>query len=179
MICTKVQIARQEVVQEVMTILSSSVGAANVNYDAAQAFAVAEHDKTIDSLLDACQAVDTYRKSMGPQNHTRNAMVAECERVWRFSTRSYVTQASLIDEKSRLETEKASVTAKTHVTTLKDDDTRVNSEFTPEMRSAELAALETRFTSIRSRYTREKMGIYSEITGKDSVPTTQSTTIME
>ena len=52
MILTSIQIARQEVVQDVMTILGSSVGAANVTYDAAQAGALAKYDETIELLLD-------------------------------------------------------------------------------------------------------------------------------
>ena len=179
MLFTSVQIARQEVIQEMQTILSRTVGAANVNYDKAQANAVAEHDKTIDSLATVSQAVTTYRKSMGPQNHARDALVAECDRLWQFSTASYVRRASLVDEKQEVEAEKAGVVSKTHCTTIQDDGTSVSSDFTPEMRNAEFAALETRFTSIRASYTREKTAIYSEITGKDSVPTTQSTTIME
>ena len=100
MILTSIQVARQEVVQDVMTMLGSSVGAATVSYDAAQANALAKHDEMIELLLDSCQAVDTYRKNMGPQNHTRDGKVAECERMWNFSTASYVTQALLEDEKS-------------------------------------------------------------------------------
>ena len=69
MLCTSVQVARQEVIQEMQTNLSSLVGAASVNYDKAQANAVVEPDKMVDSLAAVSQAVATYRKNMGPQNH--------------------------------------------------------------------------------------------------------------
>ena len=92
---------------------------------------------------------------------------------------SYVKRASLLDEKRQVATEKAGVNAKTHCTKLLDDGTSKTVEFTPEMRNAEFAALETRTNAIRASYTREKKAIYTEMTGKDTVPTVQSTTIME
>ena len=108
---------------------------------------------------------------MGPQNHKRDALVAECERLWQFSTKSYVKRASLLDEKQQVDAEKAGIKSKTHCNTLLDDGTSTRTEFTPEMRSAEFAALETRNTAIRTSYTREKKAIYTEMTGKDTVVT--------
>ena len=51
---------------------------------------------------------------MGPQNHIRDALVAECERLWQFFTKSYVKRASLLDEKQQVDAEKAGVKSKTH-----------------------------------------------------------------
>ena len=75
MLWTSVQIARQEIIQEMQTTsctLSSCVGAASVSFDQAQASAVVEHDKMVDSLANVSRAVADYKKSMGTtEPHTR------------------------------------------------------------------------------------------------------------
>ena len=180
MLLSTIHTARQEVVREVLMMLSACVGAKDVSYDAAAANTLARHDEMVLRFIASCKAIEDYRNDMSPHNHTRDEKVAEIERVWQLSTDSYVRQAKLEDEKSKLETEKVFVTNKTHVKTLQADGvTYVDSEYTPAMRNAELAALETRFTSIRARLAKEKIAIYTEYTGKDIVPATQSTTTME
>ena len=180
MILSTIQVARQEVVQEVMTHLGTCVGAINVTYDNAASHALARHDEMVARFMASSQAIQDFKNSMSPHNHTRDGKIAELERMWQFSTASFVTQAKLEVDKAKLETEKAFVENKTHVKTLQSDGvTYVDSEFTPSARNAELAALETRATSIRARLKREKTAIYTECTGKDTVPATQSTTIME
>ena len=136
------------------TTLSSCLGAAEVRYDRAQANAVLEHDKMVDSLANISRAVADYRKSMGPQNHKRDALVAECKKLRKFSAGSYVKRASLIEEKEQIRAEKAAVKAKTHYIKLFDDGTSGSVEYTPEMRNAEFAALETRNTAVRTSYTK-------------------------
>ena len=93
--------------------------------------------------------------------------------------KSYVKRASLLDEKQQVATKKAGVKPKTHCTKLLDDGTSKTVEFTPEMRNTKFAALETQNNAICTSYTREKKAIYTEMTGKDTVPTGQSTAIME
>ena len=102
-------------------MLGTCVGASNVTYDAAAAHTLARHDEMVVRFMASCQAIEDYRNSMSPHNHTRDGKVAEIERVWQFSTASYVKQAKLEDEKSKLETEKVFVTNKTHVKTLQAD----------------------------------------------------------
>ena len=72
MLWASVHIARQEIITEIQTALSScvAIGAASVSFDQAQANAVVEHDKMVDSLANVSRAVAAYRKSMGPQIHT-------------------------------------------------------------------------------------------------------------
>ena len=179
MLWTSVQIARMETIQDMQTTLSSCVGAASVKFDQAHASAVIQHDKMTDSLVEITTAVGNYRNTMGPQNHERDALVLECEKLWQFSTTSYVKRASLTEEKEQIDAEKAGVKTKSHTIKLLDDGTTASVEFTTEMRNAEFAALEVRNTAVRVSYNKEKKSIYTEMTGKDTVPTAQSITIME
>ena len=75
--------------------------------------------------------------------------------------------------------EKVGVKARSHTDKLLDDGSSVQIPFTTEMRSVEFAALETRNTAVRTALNKEKKAIFTETTGKETVPTTQSTTIME
>ena len=156
MLWTSVHIARQESIQEMQTTLSSCVGAASVTFDQAQASAMVEHDKMSDSLVTITTAVSDYRKSMGPQNHARDALVAECENLWQFSTESYARRASLKEDKEIIQAEKVGVKARSHTDKLLGDGYSVQVPSTTEMRSAEFAALETRNTENGAALNKEK-----------------------
>ena len=159
MLSTSVQIARKETIQEMQTTLSSCVGAASVIFDQAQARAMVEHDKMSDSLVMVTTAVGTYRKSMGPQNHARDALVAECEKLWQFSIDSYTKRASLIEEKETIKAEKDGVKTRSHTVKPLDDGTTASVPFTTEMCNAEFAALEVRNTANRDALNKEKKAI--------------------
>ena len=161
------------------TTLASCVGAAKTLFDQAQASAMVEHDKMTDSLVKVTTAVGDYRKSMGPQNHERDALVTECEKLWQFSAKSYEKRASLNEEKAIITAEKAGVKSWSHTTKVLDDGSSIQVAFTMEMRSKEFAALETRATAIRTALNGEEGAIFTEITGKETVPTAPTPTIME
>ena len=150
MLWTSVHIARQESISDMQTTLASCVGAASVKFDQAQASAMVEHDKMADSLVKVTTAVGDYQKSMGPQNHARDTLVTECEKLWQFSTESYEKRASLKQEKEIITAEKAGVKARSHTTKVLDDGSSVQVAFTTEMRSTEFAALETRHSAVRT-----------------------------
>ena len=117
------------------TVLSSCVGAASTLHDQAQASAMVEHDKMIGSLVNITTAVGDYRKSMGPQNHERDGLVADCEKLWQFSTESYGKRASLIEERAIITAEAAGVKSRSHTAKILDGGSSVQVAFASEMRS--------------------------------------------
>ena len=68
-ILSTIHIARQEVIQEVMTHLATCVGASNVTYDSAAAHTLARHDEMVARFMASSQAIQDFKNSLSPHNH--------------------------------------------------------------------------------------------------------------